>query len=79
MSFVQSRFVNRYSFLESRKDVDWVVVERLKAGTFFGDPTPAELREAILDLARYGMFKQDIARRIGCSDRTVQRHLAGDR
>jgi len=42
-------------------------------------PRPGETRARVHDLARRGMTTQQIARRLGITDRQVRRHLAGRR
>jgi hypothetical protein len=53
---------------------DPVAVERLVAGTFTGIASCDELHAAIDRLDGYGWSARQIATRLGCHQRTVQRH-----
>lgn len=61
------------------RDVDEVVVLRLKTGGYTGRATAAELRRAVVELQREGLSIHNTARRLGCSSRTVQRHRVAAR
>jgi DNA-binding CsgD family transcriptional regulator len=54
-------------------DIDEMAVERLVIGQPV-NATPAERRQAVAYLTRRKLSAAEIARRIGCTQRTVVRH-----
>lgn len=71
------RSVRQHSHNSWPSHVDPIAVERAVVGDH---PKPRlvtdEIQEAVVILRRRGLSQTEIARRIGCCLRTVQRHVA---
>ncbi len=65
---------NGHSALEL--DIDEIAVSRAVAGWLDTPLNPGERRTAIAELRRQGLSQRQIADRLGCAKRTVERHYA---
>lgn len=83
MNEIQRRALYRGKYRAGRPsrgvEPDPIAVERLIEGTLNQSPHWHEMHEAITRLSRYGLSAFQIADRIGCTVRTVERHRAACR